>query len=142
MELEDCLGDQCIQSDGLAEIKVELKQQHGINRINIIDVLKHTQEDRQDEEDGGDVEEEEEVSSVEDLTIKTGEGQGDDRSDVSSSTSDSRSSPTPYSWTILHDVSSLFPIPLPSGTSEIPLYLQLRRDLALIPIRSFVKART
>jgi hypothetical protein len=34
------LGEQCIQSEGLAQIKVELKQVGGHSRINIIDVLR------------------------------------------------------------------------------------------------------
>lgn len=41
MQTKTSLGDQCIQSEGLAQVKVELKQVAGYNRINIIDVLRH-----------------------------------------------------------------------------------------------------
>jgi len=34
------LGEQCIQSEGMAQVKVELKQVAGHSRINIIDVLR------------------------------------------------------------------------------------------------------
>jgi len=34
------LGEQCIQSEGMAQVKVELKQVAGHSRINIVDVLR------------------------------------------------------------------------------------------------------
>lgn len=48
MQTQASLGDQCIQSDGLAQVKVELKQVAGYNRINIIDVLRHPDESAED----------------------------------------------------------------------------------------------
>lgn len=48
MQTQSSLGDQCIQSEGLAQVKVELKQVAGYNRINIIDVLRHPDESTED----------------------------------------------------------------------------------------------
>lgn len=48
MQTQASLGDQCIQSEGLAQVKVELKQVAGYNRINIIDVLRHPDESAED----------------------------------------------------------------------------------------------
>ncbi len=48
MQTQASLGDQCIQSEGLAQVKVELKQVAGYNRINIIDVLRHPDESTED----------------------------------------------------------------------------------------------
>ena len=48
MQPHKSLGDQCIQSEGLAQIKLELKQLRGNNRINIIDVLKYPEDSGSD----------------------------------------------------------------------------------------------
>ena len=34
------LVDQCVQGEGLVQINVELKSEGGLNKINIMDVLK------------------------------------------------------------------------------------------------------
>lgn len=113
------LGDQCIQSDGRAEIKVEVKVLAGLSRINIIDVLKLSQDDEEEE-----VEEEDDNSnsSVEDLSVKTNNncngGQLDDRSDASSTSDSTSSRATPFPWCILHDVTSIFPVALPRGENS------------------------
>nr|CAH0099801.1 unnamed protein product [Daphnia galeata] len=43
---ETTLSEQCIQGEGLVQVNLELKSIHGIDRINIIDVLK-TQQDEE-----------------------------------------------------------------------------------------------
>ncbi|CAL8111310.1 unnamed protein product [Orchesella dallaii] len=98
MQTQSSLGDQCIQSEGLAQVKVELKQVAGYNRINIIDVLRHPEESVEDDEDG----------SVEDLSV--------------SSSTESQNGTTldngQTKWSIYEDINSLFPIQMPSNLAE------------------------
>jgi len=116
MNPSSSLGDQCIKNDGRAEIKIEVTVGGGISRINIVDVLRLSQEEDEDE-----LQEEtyDDNSSVEDLSIKTNnnfnDGQLDDRSDSSSTSSSTSPRASPFPWCILHDVTSLFPISLPKG---------------------------
>ncbi|CAG7829900.1 unnamed protein product [Allacma fusca] len=114
MQPQKSLSDQCIQSEGLAQIKVELKQLRGNNRVNIIDVLKYPEDSGSDvegDEDDLAVEVEEDV--VEDLSIKSPK-----QKPVVYVKRDKRVKNTqPAKWTICTDINSLFPIPLPNDPS-------------------------
>ena len=100
------LSDQCIKSDGLAQVKVEVKKVNGISRINIIDVLKLADEDC-DEDDEDLQEKEGDDVLVEDLSVKTDE-------DFQAMSPLSGNNSEAAHWTIF-DASSLLSSTVPAG---------------------------
>ncbi|XP_021944659.1 DNA-binding protein Ets97D isoform X2 [Folsomia candida] len=95
------LGEQCIQSEGMAQVKLELNHVAGQNRINIVDVLRCPNEYVEVEEDDN-------SSTAEDLSLN---GCNSVDEDLCNET-------IPSKWMIYEDINSLFPISLPSDPSQ------------------------